>query len=86
MINSQPTGAQTPCAPSISKGMGDQFSAAWLQAHVAWAVYQRGWVINSQREGVASHFEDSISKGMGDQFSATTLATVAAAQYIKGDG
>ena len=71
---------------SISKGMGDQFSARGAGANMACAVYQRGWVINSQRGGVVGVKCFSISKGMGDQFSARSSDPLVSHQYIKGDG
>ena len=70
---------------SISKGIGDQFSACDLRRRSLPTVYQRGSVINSQREVGEQRGRLSISKGIGDQFSADIKRLLDTAQYIKGD-
>ena len=86
MINSQHRSYPEDARPSISKGMGDQFSASNRRPVFPVAVYQRGWVINSQLKPISSMKSVSISKGMGDQFSAVGAVAVGDVQNVKGDG
>ena len=85
MINSQPRELKGLGHDSISKGIGDQFSAGAVAGGSIGTVYQRGSVINSQHGLLGDHVDLSISKGIGDQFSAFSTHGKRHPQYIKGD-